>query len=116
MHRFLRDPSKMKHESQKIQLLSQGNSQRAWQHLAWWTGAGLGDVKQEAGGLRPSDPVMSWLKVFISMTAHRVFQTQAHGTFKMIALCVLNLSVLSDPFVTPWTVAHQAPLSMRFSM
>ena len=27
MHRFLRDPSKMKHESQKIQLLSQGNSQ-----------------------------------------------------------------------------------------
>ena len=23
--------------------------------------------------------------------------------------------VVSDPFVTPWTVAHQVPLSMRFS-
>ena len=32
----------------------------------------------------------------------------------MIALCVLNLSVLSDPFVTPWTVAHQAYQSMGF--
>ena len=29
-------------------------------------------------------------------------------------LCVLSRSVLSD-FVTPWTVAHQASLSMGFS-
>ena len=29
-------------------------------------------------------------------------------------MCVLNLSVVSDS-VTPWTVAHQAPLSMDFS-
>ena len=28
--------------------------------------------------------------------------------------CVLSHSVMSD-FVTPWTVAHQAPLSMGFS-
>ena len=26
----------------------------------------------------------------------------------------VSLSVVSDSFVTPWTVAHQAPLSMRF--
>ena len=27
---------------------------------------------------------------------------------------VLSSSVLSDSFVTPWTVAHQAPLSLGF--
>ena len=30
-------------------------------------------------------------------------------------LLLLSCSVLSDSFVTPWTVAHQAPLSMGFS-
>ena len=29
------------------------------------------------------------------------------------SVCVC--SVMSDSFVTPWTVAYQAPLSMRFS-
>ena len=28
--------------------------------------------------------------------------------------CMLSQSVVSDSFVTPWTVAHQAPLSMEF--
>ena len=28
--------------------------------------------------------------------------------------CVLSRSVLSDSFVTPWTVAHWAPLFMGF--
>ena len=28
---------------------------------------------------------------------------------------MLSHSVVSDSFVTPWTVAHQAPLSMGFS-
>ena len=32
-----------------------------------------------------------------------------------ITLCVLRRSVMSDTFVTPWTVAHQAPLSVGFS-
>ena len=27
----------------------------------------------------------------------------------------VSCSVVSDSFVTPWTVAHQAPLSMGFS-
>ena len=27
----------------------------------------------------------------------------------------VNFSVLSDPFTTPWTAAHQTPLSMEFS-
>ena len=30
-------------------------------------------------------------------------------------MLLFNHSVVSDPFVTPWTVAHQAPLSMGFS-
>ena len=29
--------------------------------------------------------------------------------------CMCACSVVSDSFVTPWTVAHQAPLSMGFS-
>ena len=32
----------------------------------------------------------------------------------VVYVCVFNCSVVSDSFVTPWTVAHQAPLSMRF--
>ena len=30
------------------------------------------------------------------------------------AKCVLSRLVMSDSFVTPWTVAHQAPLSTGF--
>ena len=30
------------------------------------------------------------------------------------AKCVLSCLVMSDSFMTPWTVAHQAPLSMGF--
>ena len=33
----------------------------------------------------------------------------------MIFLVLLSHSVVSDFFKTPWTVAHQAPLSMGFS-
>ena len=29
-------------------------------------------------------------------------------------VCVLSHSVVSNYFATPWTVAHQAPLSMGF--
>ena len=29
--------------------------------------------------------------------------------------CLFRCQVMSDSFVTPWTVAHQAPLSMGFS-
>ena len=31
-----------------------------------------------------------------------------------IVLLLLSCSVMSDSFVTPWTVSHQAPLSMGF--
>ena len=31
------------------------------------------------------------------------------------SVCVLSHSVVSDSFVIPWTVAHQAPLSIEFS-
>ena len=29
--------------------------------------------------------------------------------------CWLVIKLCQDSFVTPWTIAHQAPLSMRFS-
>ena len=32
-----------------------------------------------------------------------------------VPACGLSRSVMSDSFVTPWTVAHQAPLSIEFS-
>ena len=32
-----------------------------------------------------------------------------------VCVCVCVHSVVSDSFATPWTVAHQAPLSMEFS-
>ena len=32
-----------------------------------------------------------------------------------VCMCALSCSAVSDLFVTPWTVAGQAPLSMRFS-
>ena len=32
-----------------------------------------------------------------------------------VCVCVFSSSVMSDSFVTPWTIAHQAPLSMGFS-
>ena len=32
----------------------------------------------------------------------------------VVHVCVFNCSVVSDSFVTPWTVTHQAPLSMGF--
>ena len=31
-----------------------------------------------------------------------------------IPACVLSCSVIADSFATPWTVAHQDPLSMGF--
>ena len=33
-----------------------------------------------------------------------------------VCVCVLNCSVIADSFATPWTIAHQAPLSMGFPM
>ena len=37
------------------------------------------------------------------------------SVFPSISCCLLfNDSAVSDTFATPWTVAHQAPLSMRF--
>ena len=32
----------------------------------------------------------------------------------LLLLLLFSLSVMSDSFVTPWPVAHQAPLSMGF--
>ena len=39
----------------------------------------------------------------------------APGTFTHCLLLLFSLLVTSSSFVTPWTVAHQAPMSMGFS-
>ena len=47
----------------------------------------------------------------------RNMDTQPHCDASLVenaCLCVLSSSVVSDSFVTPWTVACQAPLSMGF--
>ena len=31
---------------------------------------------------------------------------------RLLHMCLLSHSAVSDSFVTPWSVAHQAPLSM----
>ena len=40
-----------------------------------------------------------------------LFFLSPYSTFTLL----FSSSVVSDSFVTPWTVAHQAPLSMEFS-
>ena len=36
------------------------------------------------------------------------------GHLRMTGTCMHACSVMSNSFATPWTVAHQAPLSMEF--
>ena len=36
-------------------------------------------------------------------------------SLEFVCMCVFSWSVVSDSFATPWTVAHQTPLSMGFS-
>ena len=40
---------------------------------------------------------------------------QKDGVIHLLEVTVLSCSVESDSLATPWTVAHQVPLSMRFS-
>ena len=37
-----------------------------------------------------------------------------HSFSNYFSVCLFSWSVVSDSFVIPWTVAHQAPLSMGF--
>ena len=47
---------------------------------------------------------------------HFLAFTRSNRNFRRLKRgCVLNCSVVSDSCVTPWTVAHQAPLSLGFS-
>ena len=49
--------------------------------------------------------------------SYYAFRRIAVHVKQIITMCVymFNRSVVSDYFVTPWTVAHQVPLSMEFS-
>ena len=44
-----------------------------------------------------------------------VHSHEAPAQSKINKLLLFSCKVVSDPFVTPWTVAHQVPLSMGFS-
>ena len=37
-----------------------------------------------------------------------------YALYFCIYMCILSHSIVSNSFVTPWTTAHQAPLSMGF--
>ena len=43
--------------------------------------------------------------------------SSVHGFFqaRILEWVAISFSIMSDSFVTPWTVAHQAPLSMGLS-
>ena len=43
-----------------------------------------------------------------------MFIFYSSASSQSVSLCVLRCSVIADFFATPWTVAHQAPLSMGF--
>ena len=43
-----------------------------------------------------------------------VHSHEAPAQSKINKLLLFSCKVVSDPFVTPWTVAHQVPLSMGF--
>ena len=51
-----------------------------------------------------------WRNIPCSMTDGFLY-----ASFVMCLCCMLSCSVMPDSFVTPWTGAHQAPLSMGFS-
>ena len=61
----------------------------------------------------------SWLELFIQlMFSQNDTENNSITELRMVSnlylLCVFSCSVVSDSEI-PWTVAHQAPLSMRFS-
>ena len=51
-----------------------------------------------------------------SMMILWILKSEIYVNETLQAMCVKSLrhSVMSDSFATPWTVAHQAPLSTRF--
>ena len=72
----------------------------------------------------PDLALPTWLYLSRNGSPHIGYQicghTVVHSTlllsFQGLCACVLNRSVVSvQLFVTPWTVAHQAPLCMEFS-
>ena len=53
-----------------------------------------------------------WATVYMGSQSRHYLATPSH--YLESALCVLSRLVVSDP-ASPWTVDHQAPLSMGFS-
>ena len=70
-------------------------------------------------GSLPVNPELVILKTvlqrcFHSCSAPIALQLYNVKLLSWIPLLLFSHSVMSDSFVTPWTVARQAPLSMRF--
>ena len=55
-----------------------------------------------------------WLLYFILAGVEILFNS-SRIRVASLTVCVLSNSVMSELFATPWTVAHQAPLSLGFS-
>ena len=53
----------------------------------------------------------SWKVLRKEKTPMFIFYSSASS--RSVSLCVLRCSVIANFFATPWTVAHQAPLSTR---
>ena len=54
-------------------------------------------------------------QVVVSTLSWCTFLVLFDISLEFVCMCVFSRSVVSDSFATPWTVAHQAPLSMGFS-
>ena len=70
-------------------------------------------------GAQPSDDLSQepWRNAypqisFLTLSANK--GNPAHSRVGCVCVCVCERLVVSNSFVTQWTVAHQAPLSMEF--
>ena len=66
-------------------------------------------------GLKPGLLVLYQEPAFACWTPSSVIPTVRVGQFGSEGVCLCAHSAVSNSFMTPWTVAHQAPLSMEFS-
>ena len=76
---------------------------------------GLGPILLQYDFIKPVIPI----KAFFRIRSHWVIGELQHvncvSTYECLCACPLSWFSCVWLFVTPWTVAHQAPLSMRFS-
>ena len=94
---------------------------RKWQPtLVFLPGESMdrGAWRARVHGVSKSQTGLKWLSMHTAFCRHSIYSTIYLFIFEWLArlsASVLSCSVVSQAFVTPWTVARQAPLSMEFS-